>query len=283
GYIEVEFTESAPGFWGVDFPSQPEATQIRLPESAPAAALREAVEEADQQAPAAPHTPNAGEVERLKGEVEALRQQLDSIKHQPAVTPGETEASIPTPPWVAKKAQAEALEAAEIAEHLAKVQDREQTADPDEPAAESEFAAQDLLPKAALDFARADAAIALAPKPQRSVPAGSSRTLRLALLGFLLTAALGGGWYQGWIPGLSTLKPQSSAAARPAPPKPAASGPPAPSVAQNLKPAPANLNSATLNAAAISANTGNPITPDDAPTPTADTHDRRPADVDSEA
>src|SRR5262249_27839726 len=75
GYIEVEFTESAPGFWGVDFPSQPEATQIRLPESAPAAALREAVEKADQQAPAAPHTPNAGEVERLKGEVEALRQQ----------------------------------------------------------------------------------------------------------------------------------------------------------------------------------------------------------------
>src|SRR5262249_12114430 len=68
GYVEVEFTEPAPGFWGVDVPSEPAAARVRRAESVPAAALRAAVEKADKENASAPGTPNPTEVERLKGE-----------------------------------------------------------------------------------------------------------------------------------------------------------------------------------------------------------------------
>ena len=235
GYVEVEFTEPAPGFWDVTFPSQMEAAQTRRAESAPAAALREAVEKADQETPAAPSSPDLAEVERLKSEVEALREQLESIKRQPAASP-QPDASVPAPPWVIKKAKEEALgaEQAQMAGQLAKAKESAAVAEPATEMAqpEREFAAQDLLPKAALDFSRADALNATtAQSPVANVPTvnlqalapsrSSPGKLRLALLAVLLLAVLGAAWYQGWIPGVTRGKPQAVTAAAPARPMPA--------------------------------------------------------------
>jgi TonB family protein len=209
GYVEVEFTEPAPGFWGADFPFDPEPRQTQLIESAPAAALREAVRRADQETSVGPATPSVAEVERLKSEVEALRQQLESIKRH-AETP------VPTPPWVANKVKAEALEAAELAAEAAEAGESAAVSEPAEAA--PEFVAHNLLPKAALDFSRSDARNALAPKAQAAAQSGSSTgKLRLALLAALALAMLGATWYQGWIPRLAYRKPQPAVAATPTP------------------------------------------------------------------
>lgn len=210
GYVEVEFTEPAPRFWGVDFPSEPQAVQIERVESAPAAALRQALEKADQETPATRDWPNAAEVERLKGEVEALRGQLASIQRQPVAAPSQADGPLSTSPWVAKKAEPETRETAELAKGMTKASEGVASSEPAE--ATPEFAL-DLLPKAALDFSRADAANSLAPKAQVGAQNGSSTgKLRLLLLAGLLLAMVGGALYQGWIRGLAHPKPQPAVA-----------------------------------------------------------------------
>ena len=220
GFIEVEFTQPAPGFWGVDFPSEPQAAQTPRAGSAPAAALLEAIEKADQETPA---PPKVAEVARLRSEVDVLREQLESIQRQPAATPAPADASLPTPPCVAKKTKEEALDAADIAKEVAKIAEIAPSHEAAE--AEPESTPQDLLPKAALNVSRADAVNALSPELPAVAPGGSSAgRLRLVLLAGVLLALLGGAWYQGWISGLPRTKarpaeartPVPSAAARPA-------------------------------------------------------------------
>lgn len=170
GFVEVEFTEPSPGFWGIDIPSGAEPPQVD------------------------PAPPNA-------------------------------------PPQSASAEPAEPRE-------------------PDK----KEFAAQDLLPKAALDFSHADAAAALA--PQKKEPARKPRAagnLRWVVLGAAIPATIVGAlWYGGFIPGFgragaqpakslavaqhsATVKPASASAA---PQKPAlAPGSHSASAQANLAPA----------------------------------------------
>jgi len=71
-YVDLEFTEASPGFWGIEFP--------RAAATSPAAVnLADLPEEA--QAPAASTTlpPNVHEVERLKSEVAELQNKLKSL------------------------------------------------------------------------------------------------------------------------------------------------------------------------------------------------------------
>jgi TonB family protein len=93
-YVEVEFTEPSPGFWGIEFP--------KVAATAPAkAAQKEAgqqqgqeyilVEEAGEATPA----PSAEEVSALKDEVEVLREQLKLLQTQ--IVAGNPPAATETP------------------------------------------------------------------------------------------------------------------------------------------------------------------------------------------
>ena len=92
-YVELEFTEPAPGFWGIEF----SAATALLPKDATVIAAVEMIssaettdDELDETAP----PPSAEEVESLKREIEALRSQLQQLQTQPESVQAEP-AAIP--------------------------------------------------------------------------------------------------------------------------------------------------------------------------------------------
>jgi protein TonB len=80
-YVEVEFSEASPGFWGVDFPAMPQFVPATAQQKEAAELVHSAKIIAGK--PSAP-TPNAHEVTALKQEVEALREQLKLLQTQTA-------------------------------------------------------------------------------------------------------------------------------------------------------------------------------------------------------
>jgi hypothetical protein len=74
-YVELEFTEPAPSFWGQEFPDIETPLKMDVSAGSEAATVAESeVTEEDSNQAVAP--PEAAEVERLRKEVEALRAQL---------------------------------------------------------------------------------------------------------------------------------------------------------------------------------------------------------------
>lgn len=75
-YVDLEFTEDCPGFWGIDFPKS-----AATPSAAGASVAKKlATDEDSEQEPAkSTAPPSAHEVERLKQEVTALQSQLRSL------------------------------------------------------------------------------------------------------------------------------------------------------------------------------------------------------------
>jgi|SRR5579871_47285 hypothetical protein len=74
-YVELEFTEAAPNFWGQEFPDIETPLKMDVSAGSDAATVAESeVTEEDTNQVVAP--PDAAEVERLRKEVEALRAQL---------------------------------------------------------------------------------------------------------------------------------------------------------------------------------------------------------------
>jgi TonB family protein len=255
-YIELEFTEAAQNFWGVEFPARP-APKVAETAARPAAAiapasqpalthtftstpapvtkgavpaavaptapaldtellyvLEEAMEEPDLAA-----APSAEEVERLRLEVEALRVELQSLKQAPTAVRSNGSGNE----LLNTNAPSEAVSAPLLTETKA--------AEPAESPKIAEFSAQDLLPRVALDFSRADEAIERNEKAERKSErkgerktgkAGGGKTLTVALLAaMLLAAATGLAWYKHWLPQLGRAKASPSSAATPAPLAPA--------------------------------------------------------------
>src|SRR5215470_15625057 len=80
-YVELEFTEPASGFWGMEFPEFETPPKANAGEGSDATTVAEAEvteDDAQQSVPA----PEAAEVERLRKEVEALKSQLKSPSAQ---------------------------------------------------------------------------------------------------------------------------------------------------------------------------------------------------------
>ena len=217
-YIELEFTEGAPGFWGEEIPAAPKRKDGRatpastlVPTPALEAALLQIVEEVREEPAVVTAAPNTEEMARLRREVEALREQLQSLKRDAsaqvvaapeavvaeapvAVRPELRRMRLPSadaPPPVREEAH-------ELSADTAK---GEKTVKPSDSAA-SEFSAEGLFPEVALDFTQADEAIERgALKNQKTRGASAGRNLRLVLLGASLVAAIAGGaWYEGWLP-----------------------------------------------------------------------------------
>jgi TonB family protein len=81
-YVELEFTEEMPDFWGVKFAAKPAAptnAATQEQESASAAEMVQAAETTEEDAAPPVMAMNAEEVQHLRSEVEELRSQLKSL------------------------------------------------------------------------------------------------------------------------------------------------------------------------------------------------------------
>lgn len=202
-YVEFEFTEPAPGFWGLEF----SAATALLPQDKNVAAAAEMISSAettdDELDAAPPHSPE--EVEALKREVEALRNQLNLLQTQPELTKSEPAGMISSSPLVSPVDTRPAQ--AEVTNYKSeKASWTELSADVAPPAAEPKpprvyTPDQDLLPKPALDFH--------VPVPKRRgafrargqfTPGFRSGMLRLAILSGILAALIAFVWYKRWLP-----------------------------------------------------------------------------------
>jgi protein TonB len=237
-YIELEFTEPAPDFWGIEFPENPVAAPANEPQSSAGDYELMHSDEAapDDLSPNAP-APTTAEVQALVDEVEALRARLRSMQTQ--TPPAQPElasldapipSSAPAPPLPAMLA---AILDQSIAEQKSKAPSGH--ADPSAPENTSTLSAEtpqsedqqavaasksepeeDLLPKPALDFQKSKSPKQI-PPPVEYGPPSSDRMglLRLALLAVVsLFAVSVAAWNMHWLPWLNgPANPSGSASA----------------------------------------------------------------------
>ena len=197
-YVELEFTEPAPGFWGIEFPEMPDLAPASA-EQREAAELVQSAERAAGNPGGTPSAPSAHEVDALKQEVEVLREQLKSVLQTTnGAAQSDSHGSAPADP--VGQADYNPAAASGIA--------TESPADHSDPAL-SDAA---LLPKPALDFDQAK-------EPAK----GSSKTRVLAgtrpraghiglIAAALLLAATGAAWYRHWLPWLAPPRNASTGA-----------------------------------------------------------------------
>ncbi len=207
-YVEVEFSEPAPGFWGIEFSETP-ALAAAAPQQKEADGSGQNAAAIFSSEPIAPaHAPSAQEIAMLNEEVEALREQLKLLQAQkttgslpaPAEIPDLSRTTAPEPPPAIVNVPAQAPVLAEAR--------GEQSTKLPTGTAEPAFSEEDLLPKPALDFKAAKPPANFAPKPEQEVAADSHpAAMRKDLLfaAFVLIVA-GAAWYQNLLPGLPLLK-----------------------------------------------------------------------------
>ena len=241
-YVELEFTEPAPDFWGVTFPDTPAAAPD--PQRPTLAELLQAAEPgANDLSPNAP-APSAGEVQALVAEVEVLRAQLKLMQSQGAAKEAEATGAAAPPAGTASATATRASDpvvnlapalSAVLASMAVSAASNPPSAPgtimtgPGESSARSTGEDEHLLPKPALDFQKA-------PKQgagNRGRGAAGDRlgSLRLALLAVVsVFAVMVAAWNMHWLPWLTgrassadhapvaTRPAASAAAAKPAAP-----------------------------------------------------------------
>lgn len=208
-YVELEFNEPSPGFWGIDFAKLPELPSKDAKHFQIADLVQSAEKTIDDPETPAP-LPDVREVQRLKQEVEALRRQLQLLREtQNATAPlassmAQTKPAphVPTDPQVASPGPHSApvvppLKPAILSTPAAvRAAAKSLPAAPPLPNDEPPFAEEDLLPKPALDFKQVDAKVGRYRPVAVGVPAGSgSRKIRLGfLIAAVLLVAIGAAW-----------------------------------------------------------------------------------------
>ncbi|HEX2666603.1 MAG TPA: energy transducer TonB [Candidatus Acidoferrum sp.] len=210
-YVELEFTEAVPGFWGAEF----SAATALLPKDAKEAAAAELIasaETTEDELDEATRPPSAAEVDALKKEVEALRSQLNLLQTQAEPALSSTATSTPNAPGAPSSA---ASPEGQVGEPSAPVAYAQTTglisqALPLEAEIEPAWvppAEQKPAPKPTLVFRKS------LPPRKRSFRARGEFTpgfragmLRLAILSSILGALIGTAWYKGWLPGISQPK-----------------------------------------------------------------------------
>ena len=234
-YVEVEFSEPSPGFWGIEFPKTPavassRASQKTAHELAQVEADLLAGEENELTS-----APSAQEISALKDEVEVLREQLKLMQTQIvsgnsadatvapevplATAPASTQSASQTP--VLPQAPGEQLlnllnaagevrqgSATEASGALASAQGAVASASEENDSGKPRFSGQDLLPKPALDFKGTEPLAKRDSKPEQTLDTkGRSAAVRKDVLfaAFVIITA-GAAWYQNLLPGLAQRK-----------------------------------------------------------------------------
>ncbi len=210
-YVELEFTEPAPRFWGMEF----SAATALLPRDAKEVAAAELVASAetttDELSEPAP-APSAEEVLALKEEVEALRGQLKLLQtqsgaEQAASGVASTDAA-PAPITGAMPPADTPSAAAEVAPSVP-FTSKSLPIETEPPPAKATPAEQELPPTPVLDFSSS-----LPKSKKRSFRARGNFTpgfragaLRLALLTLaLVVTIIGAAWYKDWLPWKPAVK-----------------------------------------------------------------------------
>jgi TonB family protein len=203
-YVELEFAEAAPRFWGMQF-SAASALLPKHAEDAKAAALVISAEATADEPGEPPAAPRAEEVQEFKREVETLQCQAQLVptpttnQEPPAAATIAVPEAAATVAVDAPSAEPEAGSASAAGAFTEKSLPIEHHRGVMELAAAVE---QAQLPTPSLDFSKS------LPKARRSLRARGSFTpnfrggvLRLALLTTaLLVTAVGAAWYKHWIP-----------------------------------------------------------------------------------
>ena len=208
-YVEVEFSEPAPGFWGIEFSEAP-ALGAAAPQQKEADGSVQNAAAIFSSEPIAPaHAPSAQEIAMLNEEVEALREQLKLLQTQKATgnLPAPAPAVIPDLSISAAPKHPCATDVPAQAPVLAEARG-EQSTKLSTDAAEPAFSEEDLLPKPALDFKKTKPPAKLAPQPKLVLAADrhpSALRKDLLFAAFVLIVA-GAAWYQNLLPGLPLLK-----------------------------------------------------------------------------
>ena len=267
-YVEVEFSEPAPGFWGIEFPKVPAPARAQKRTGDESAQAQEDILAGD---PAElQNAPSAQEISALKDEVEVLREQLKLLQTQvvagssPALAtiPGPTSSTPPQPPLglVDAPAPTPVLAAApreqpvnslsavggvphESAADPSSAAASTQAAPPPAPASpqagsdEPSFNEDDLLPKPALDFknAKAPAKATSEIKQKAAARSGSKAVRKVLLFAAFVLIAVGAAWYQNLLPWLSHSKGSPSSSVLSPSPQPAAHTPQKPGNADSAK------------------------------------------------
>jgi hypothetical protein len=217
-YVELEFVEPAPRFWGMEF-SAAAALLPKDPQEAEAAALVTSAEATADEPGEPPPAPTVEEVQALKREVEALQDRL-KLMQMPAASE-QAPALAPVPAAVPDASPAPAVGDVPSTESSSNSTSDEAPGvaftakslpiEHDSVPAQLTAAEQMLLPKPSLDFAMS------LPKARRSprargnfTPSFRGGALRLALLTTaLVITATGAAWYKHWIPWKSAAKKPS--------------------------------------------------------------------------
>jgi hypothetical protein len=220
-YVELEFTEPAPGFWGVEF----SAATALLPKDAKQREAADLVtsaqgttDEPEQRAAA----PDAGEVQALKREVEALREQLKQMQ-PPPLTP---QPDLPVPPSVDPVSTAAIVlrnepVIREVTETSTTSPVIFEPAHNPAPMVQEPFSAPLPAVEQMPVYRTQDIAVSL-PKVKRFrrptgnfTPAFRAGALRVGVLGgALLITMIGAAWYKHWTPWQSSsAKPRNDAPA----------------------------------------------------------------------
>jgi hypothetical protein len=254
-YVEVEFSEPSPGFWGIDFPETPQLAPAN-------AQQREATElvhaaKVISGEPSAP-APSAQDVIALKQEVEALRNQLRLLQTQTIAVSSSAPAVAPDPQLALGAAEVHPELSPDLpgvaAEVSAIAAARISGALPTEPGGPS-FSEEVDLPEPVIHVNRAKPKANRAPKPKETNGANARlAALRIALVcAPLLLGAAGAAWFLHWIPWLPQPKIIS------------ASGAPngAPNAAVHAAPA---AGPAASKLAAAHSNSGNTMPPNNVST-----------------
>jgi protein TonB len=217
-YVELEFAELAPRFWGMEF-SAATALLPKDAQEAEAVALVSSAEATADEPGEPPPAPTVEEVQELKREVETLRGQLNLMQ-----TPAASEQALapaPIPAGVPDAFPAPAAENAPSTESISNTETHDAPVVPfiakslpidyDPAATQLPAAKQVPLPKPSRDFTMP------LPKAKWSLRARGNFTpsfragvMRLALLTTaLVVTAAGAAWYKNWIPWKTAAKKPS--------------------------------------------------------------------------
>jgi hypothetical protein len=224
-YVEVEFSEPSPGFWGIEFPETPQLAPATAQQKEAVELVRSAKVISGK--PSAP-APSAHEVTALKQEVEALREQLRLLQTQGAsaystptanlpaaansTLPADSSAPAAIPDWPPAPAIAEASNqplsglsraVSETPPNQPVIAPPVSAALPFEPG--GSFCEALHAPKPVIRINRSAKSMANAGGTLRAKP-----LLITLLSAAALLAAFGLAWYLDWIPWLEQPKPVSA-------------------------------------------------------------------------
>ncbi len=234
-YVEVEFSEPAPGFWGIEFPEHSELVPANAHQQEAAELVQASRTIAGKPSESAP-VPSAQEVEALKEEVEKLRKQLESLQTKtaagnssaPATTtpPGATPTSASPAVQTAAQPEASSKPSATPAEAPASLSSAAPRVVPAPPVLRQDTTPFEGKPfrKPAIRINRGTSAVERS-RNSKSTSRGRVRPsfVRIALFtAALLLVATSVAWYLNWIPQLPFSKKHSAKTAagtmtRPAP------------------------------------------------------------------